>query len=274
MLSIALAVALTFVFSSLFEAWQRPPSGAGRGAQTSPGALARNPQGALAFGDRYVGRRHHRRAWRPCRRSSTRCCSTRTAQVFAEYRRGTAGGRGASTPAHAAWLRPSQARGRGSWAGSRIVVATPVQLGDAQGAGLAGDRAGPARACGRRWARVCCWPRRWRWWRCCWACAWRAGCIATASCRCASWSRSWTRWPATAATSCARRRREPREIRRLYERFNGLLGQVGLREAALSAGTRDELEATAEARTRPEPARRQGGGRGGQPRQDASSWPT
>ncbi len=41
----------------------------------------------------------------------------------------------------------------------------------------------------------------------------------------------------------------PREIRRLYERFNDLLGQIGLRDAEL-ARHRDELEATVEARTR------------------------
>ena len=41
----------------------------------------------------------------------------------------------------------------------------------------------------------------------------------------------------------------PQEIRRLYERFNGLLAQIGLREADLERH-RDELEATVERRTR------------------------
>jgi signal transduction histidine kinase/nucleoside-diphosphate-sugar epimerase len=41
----------------------------------------------------------------------------------------------------------------------------------------------------------------------------------------------------------------PQEIRRLYERFNDLLAQIGLREAALPRH-RDELEATVDARTR------------------------
>ena len=80
----------------------------------------------------------------------------------------------------------------------------------------------------------------------------------------ARWSTSWTRWrAATPMTPPAEA--GPQEIRRLYERFNDLLAQIGLREAALQRH-RDELEATVDARTR-DLREAKGGGRGGQPRE-------
>jgi two-component system sensor histidine kinase/response regulator len=238
--SIALAVALTFFFSSLFEAWNGRRQALEETRSVSV-VLARNLQGALAFSDQAsaeatiggvsaVPAIEHAALF------------LADGSLFVEYRRGSAGGR-AAHPAHA--VVPDAAAETINW--SQIVVAVPVQAGQ-QPLGtlvIEKDLGDLWSALGTRLMLA----------------AVVALLALLIGLRSAARVHDEVVRPVHAlvgfmdevAHSHAYDRRVaedgPEEIRRLHERFNDLLEQIGLREAAL-ARHREELEATVDLRTR------------------------
>ncbi|TXH58304.1 MAG: hypothetical protein E6Q93_10800, partial [Burkholderiaceae bacterium] len=238
--SVALAVALTFVFSSLFEAWNGRRQ-ALEEARSVSSVLSRNLRGAVAFGDR------------PSAETTIASASavptivhavllTPGGGVFAEYRRDAGNG----TDAHAAHeLRPPPGEASVDW--RCIVVSEPV-LVDGQPMGtLVIEKSLEA-----LWVAL----------------ATRlllAAIVALVALlvglRIAARVHDEVERPVRAlvdfmdevAHSHAYDRRAeeagPQEIRRLVERFNELLAQIGLRDDALERH-REDLEATIEARTR------------------------
>jgi len=235
-LSVTLAVALVFAFSSLFEAFD----GRGRAldeARSLSGVLARNLQGALAFGDRNSAT--------GTIASLAEVPSVRVAELFdadtkrfAAYRRA---GDGADVAPPS--MLPAGTE-RVDW--RRIVVATPVVV-DGQALGTLVVEQDLTRL----WTAL----------------ATRLMLVAVVALgalliglRIAARVHGEVVAPVRELVSFMDRvasghrydlRAEeagPSEIRRLYERFNELLGQIGLREAAL-ASHRSELEATVERRT-------------------------
>ena len=238
--SIALAVALMFVFSSLFEAWNGRRQ-ALEEARSVSAVLARNLQGALAFADRTSAAATIASvAAVPAIEHATLYLADGT--LFAEHLRAAADGREAHAP-HA--LRPGEASEAVDW--QRIVVATRVRVGEQELGTLMIERNLDA-----LWAAL-----RTR--------LLLAAAVALVALliglRSAARLHEEVERPVHAlvdfmdevARSHAYERRAaeagPQEIRRLYERFNDLLAQIGLREAALQRH-RDELEATVDARTR------------------------
>jgi len=242
MLSIALAVTLIFLFSSLFEAYNGRRQALDE-ARSVSAVLARNLQGALAFGDRSSasGTIASLAAVPAVEHAAL---FDQDGQVFAEYRRGAAGGE-APHAAHALQLPAEVPSESLDW--QRIVVATPVQV-DAQVLGtlviekdllrlwtalgtrllLAAAVAGVALLLGTRMAeRV-------------------HGEIVEPVRELVSFMDQVARGDGYQLRA---QEKGPQEIRRLYERFNELLAQIGLREAALSRH-RAELETTVENRTR------------------------
>jgi signal transduction histidine kinase/DNA-binding response OmpR family regulator len=238
--SIAMAVALVFVFSSIFEAWQGRRQALEESRSVSA-MLARNLQGALAFGDQ-PGAESTLGSVAAVPAIEHAALYLLNGKLFAEYRRGAA-------PGHAGHAAPAPNPGADGetidW--RRIALATPVQVGEQVLGTLVVEKNLDA-----LWVALLT--------RLLLAAA-VALVALLVGLRLAGRVHREVVEPVRALVGFMdevarshrydRRAEEagPQEIRRLCERFNELMAQLGLREADL-ARHRAGLEATVESRTR------------------------
>ena len=238
-ISLALALAMTFVFSSLFELWNGRRQALAE-ARSVSAVLARNLQGALAFNDE-TSARATIETLSAVRSVEHAALFLPNGMLFAEYLRGAEPGL-SDHPAHGLAAR---AEGESiDW--RRIVLATPVRVDEQLLGTLVIEK-----DLGELWHALRT--------RLLLAAAVALVALLLAVRVSARVHRevvepvqALVRFMDEVARSHRYDRRAeeagPTEIRRLHERFNELMAQVGLRDAEL-ARHRAELEATVEART-------------------------